>query len=229
MKTAPKMTEEKIYHVLRDAIVNADFPPGQQLKENVLAEAFGVSRTPIRTVFQRLKYDSLIELKPKRGAFVYCPTPAEAEQIFSVRKMLEPQATELAAHYATPEEIDRMHHFLEEEKNLMNDQLFHQSLVATKNLHLSIIEASRNSYLIEFLKKIITLSHIILSFYDVSEHKEANAICEHDELLEAIKNHQPKAAKELAFKHIESIQNDIDFSKEFTDPVSITQVIHRYV
>ncbi|KHD85832.1 GntR family transcriptional regulator [Heyndrickxia ginsengihumi] len=229
MEAAPKMTEEKIYNILRDAILNADFPPGQQLKESLLAEAFGVSRTPIRTVFQRLKYDSLIELKPKRGAFVYCPTPAEAEQIFSVRQMLEPQATALAANYATTSEIDRMYLFLEEERKLMKDQLFHKSLVATKNLHLSIIESSRNTYLIEFLRKIITLSHIILSFYDVSEHKEANAICEHGQLVDSIKNRQAKVAEELAINHIVSIQHDIDFSKEFTYPVSITQVINRYV
>ncbi|WP_228485628.1 GntR family transcriptional regulator [Thermaerobacillus caldiproteolyticus] len=77
-----KIGEEHIYQILRNAIFNADLSPGTQLIESSLAEAFGVSRTPIRAVLQRLKYDSLVKMIPHRGAFVYCPTPKESEQIF---------------------------------------------------------------------------------------------------------------------------------------------------
>lgn len=229
MVTTRKISEEKIYQVLRDAILNADLPPGQQLKESLLAETFGVSRTPIRTVFQRLKFDALIELKPKRGAFVYCPTPSEAEQIFEMRQLLEPRAIELAAIHATDIELKKMQHFLEEERVLIKDKSFHKSLTATKNFHLSIVDASRNLFLIETLRKMITLSHIILTFYDVSEHKEANAIDEHAELLEAIQTRQPEAAKALAAHHVNSIQNDIDFSKEYSHSVPIVQVVNKYI
>lgn len=223
------ITDEKIYHVLKDAIINGEFPPGLQLKESTLAEAFGVSRTPIRTVFQRLKYDSLIKLIPNRGAFVYCPHPNEAEQIFFMRGLLEPTAIELAAIHATPKQIEWMEKWLKEESRLIKQRMFLQSLVATKNLHISIVEASGNHYLIEFLNKIITLSHIILTFYDTSEKKEENAAEEHVEIITAIKNKDSKRAKELAQSHIISIQNDIDFSREFTHSVSIHQVISHYI
>ncbi|WP_018665296.1 GntR family transcriptional regulator [Heyndrickxia acidiproducens] len=229
MVTGTKTTEEKIYQVLRDAILNADLPPGQQLKESLLAETFGVSRTPIRTVFQRLKFDSLIELKPKRGAFVYCPSPSEAEQIFEMRQLLEPRAIELAAIHATDIELQKMQHFLEEERILIKDKSFHKSLVATKNFHISIVEASRNLFLIESLRKMITLSHIILTFYDASEHKEANAIDEHAELFEAVQNRQPESAKALAVHHVNSIQNDIDFSKEYSHSVPIAKIVNKYI
>lgn len=229
MVSNSKATEEKIYQVLHDAILNAEFPPGQQLKESSLAKAFGVSRTPVRTVFQRLKFDSLIELIPKRGAFVYCPTPNEAQQIFEMRKLLEPRATELAAIYATDFEIQRMEAFLKKEKTLIRQKAFHQSLMATKNFHLSIIEASRNIFLIETLRKMISLSHIILNFYDASEHKEANAISEHMELLEAIRSRKPVVAKEMAHHHVSSIEEDVDFSKEYTHTVPVVQVIQKYL
>lgn len=222
--------EEKIYQVLRDAILFADFPPGQQLKESTLAEAFDVSRTPIRTVFQRLKFESLIKLIPKRGAFVYCPDPHEAKQIFEMRKLLEPKAVELAALHASSNQVKLMYERLKAEQKLIEEQLYIQSLVATKNFHMSIVEASGNVFLIEFLRKIITLSHIILTFYYVFEqHKEVHAIEEHYKLLEAIKNRNAEKAKQLAADHVASMQDEIDFSKMFTHSVPIKRIISKYM
>ena len=55
---------------LEDAIVQGEFAPGQRLDESSLTERFGVSRTPVREALQQLAAVRLVEMIPKRGAFV---------------------------------------------------------------------------------------------------------------------------------------------------------------
>ncbi|MCP6629432.1 GntR family transcriptional regulator, partial [Klebsiella pneumoniae] len=63
--------------------------PGSRLPEEALAEVFGVSRTGIRKVLQRLNAVQMVTLAPKRGAQVASPTVEEAREIFRTRALLE--------------------------------------------------------------------------------------------------------------------------------------------
>lgn len=226
--TYTKMNEEQIYQILRNAIFNADLPPGTQLIESSLAEAFGVSRTPIRAVLQRLKYDSLVEIIPHRGAFVYCPTPEESEQIFFVRQILEPEAAALAAIHATPEQLKVMEEMLKKEKECYEQNEHHKALPFIEQFHMTIIEASGNPYLVECLRRIISLTHIILTFYDVSHTHSCDVYEEHEALYKAICAHDANRAKQLTHLHIPSIVRDIDFSKKFNGSLSIHEIIKKY-
>jgi DNA-binding GntR family transcriptional regulator len=55
---------------LRRRILNNELPAGSRLLEVKLAEEFGVSRTTLRSALQELKNDGLVEIEPRRGAFV---------------------------------------------------------------------------------------------------------------------------------------------------------------
>ncbi|WKB37426.1 GntR family transcriptional regulator [Terrilactibacillus sp. S3-3] len=183
----------------------------------------------MRAVLQRLKYDSLIEIIPQKGAFVYCPSPKEAEQIFFVRQLLEPEAASLAAINATEKQLDRLYQLLEEEIKLYETHQTHKALIKTRDLHMTIIEASGNVYLIECLRKIISLSHIILAFYDISDERDYNAESEHSSIVDAIYNRNPSLVKELAYNHVFSIKRDIDFSKSYTRLHSFDHIINKYM
>ncbi|MCP8970446.1 GntR family transcriptional regulator [Ectobacillus ponti] len=223
-----KIGESQIYQILRSAIFNAELPPGTQLVEASLAEAFGVSRTPIRSVLSRLKYESLVQFVPNRGAFVYCPTPAEAEQIFYVRQVLEPEAAFLAAKKATAADLQAMEFHLAEEARLYKEGKPQLALQAIQSFHMAVIEASKNSYLIQYLRDILSLTHIILTFYDVSDENNSHSHHEHHELYEAIRRQDAAHAKQLAHQHIPFILSDIDFTKKLNHALTIDQIINRY-
>ncbi len=223
-----KVREEEIYQILRKAIFNTELLPGTQLIETSLAEAFGVSRTPIRAVLQRLKYDSLIVMIPNRGAFVYCPDPKEAEQIFFVRQILEPEAAALAAIHATTQQLKFIKNCLDQELELYKQNEPKKALPIIEQFRMKIIEASGNPYLFDSLRKIISLTHIILTFYDVSDDHCFDVYNEHVLLYEAIKAKNSMEAKRLAYHHIPMITKDIDFSKKFTSSLSINQIIEKY-
>jgi len=81
--------DEAIFQALLSAIVEHQLPPGSKLPEEALAEVFGVSRTGIRKVLQRLAAVQMITLSPGRGAQVSTPDVAESRDIFATRSMLE--------------------------------------------------------------------------------------------------------------------------------------------
>ena len=91
LQTAPDLhdKDETIFQALMTAIVEHQLLPGSKLPEEALAEVFGVSRTGIRKVLQRLAAVQMVTLTPKRGAHVASPTVEEAQHIFRTRALLE--------------------------------------------------------------------------------------------------------------------------------------------
>ncbi len=88
---------DNIAETLEEMILAGSFSDGDRLDETRLAEQFGVSRTPLREAFQRLALSGLVELIPRRGAFVRRPGPVELVEMFEVMAELEAAAGRLAA------------------------------------------------------------------------------------------------------------------------------------
>lgn len=81
----PKPNRHQIHAELREQIILLDLPPGSRLREERLAEHFGVSRTPIRQVLDRLEFEGLVEQGDGRGARVSSLDPKELRDIWAMR------------------------------------------------------------------------------------------------------------------------------------------------
>ena len=57
---------DRVYEVLRDAIVDEDLEPGDRVSDKEIAESLGISRTPVREALQRLAWIGLVEVSPSR-------------------------------------------------------------------------------------------------------------------------------------------------------------------
>lgn len=88
---------DNIAEQLEELIFTGMYRDGDRLDETRLAEQFGVSRTPLREAFQRLALSGLVELIPRRGAFVRQPGPVELMEMFEVMAELEATCGRLAA------------------------------------------------------------------------------------------------------------------------------------
>lgn len=75
--------------VLREAIATGELPEGDQLLQNDIAEALGVSRTPVRESLRLLEAEGWVEFSPHRGAVVATLSSDEVRQIFEIRFTLE--------------------------------------------------------------------------------------------------------------------------------------------
>ena len=61
---------EIVFDTLRQAIISGDLAPGERLMEVQLAEELGVSRTPVREAIRQLEQEGLVELVPRKRAYV---------------------------------------------------------------------------------------------------------------------------------------------------------------
>ena len=99
---------ETIAEAVEELILSGAFSDGERLDEITLADRFGVSRTPVREAIQRLSLSGLVELRPRRGAFVRQPGAVELVEMFEVMAEYEAICARLAAGFVTDEALDAL-------------------------------------------------------------------------------------------------------------------------
>jgi DNA-binding GntR family transcriptional regulator len=117
---------DQIARALKDDIFTGKQRGGDQLLEDRLKDKFGVSRTPLREAFRLLKKDGLIEIKPRKGAFVRRITRQDIEENFPVRAILEGLAARLAYPNFTQQDIEEMETLITLLRNLRMHTLWHR-------------------------------------------------------------------------------------------------------
>jgi DNA-binding GntR family transcriptional regulator len=93
---------------LRRAIIDGELAPGQRLREAELSEATGVSRSVIREALRQLDAEGLIVTVPNKGAVVRTLSPAEAEDIYRIRALIEGYAASLFVEHASDEDMEKL-------------------------------------------------------------------------------------------------------------------------
>ncbi|RVL41517.1 GntR family transcriptional regulator [Sinorhizobium meliloti] len=76
---------------IRQAILSGRYPAGSQLRQDALAETYGVSRIPVREVLFQLEAEGLVRIVPQKGAIVSELSLAEINDVFELRALLEPR------------------------------------------------------------------------------------------------------------------------------------------
>ena len=99
---------ENVAQLLRNAICEGSFRPGDSLKDTALAARFQVSRSPIREALLQLEKEGLVKNYHNQGWFVINLTPEEIVEITSLRAVLEVLALELAAENAGKADLDKI-------------------------------------------------------------------------------------------------------------------------
>ena len=100
---------DTIAEALEERIFDGTFSDGDRLDEVRLAEQFGVSRTPFREALQRLARSGLVELIPRRGAFVRQPGPVELLELFEAMAEIEAVCGRLAASRISDAALAELH------------------------------------------------------------------------------------------------------------------------
>ncbi|MGK2964870.1 MAG: GntR family transcriptional regulator [Tepidiformaceae bacterium] len=69
-KSPGRTKAEVVYAALQEAILSGRLEPGEHLRQEEVAEQWGVSQTPVREAFRRLESEGLVEHAPNRGVVV---------------------------------------------------------------------------------------------------------------------------------------------------------------
>jgi DNA-binding GntR family transcriptional regulator len=197
----PAPLREAAYEALVEMIILRELQPGQHLVENELAAQLGVSRQPIREALQRLQSEGWVDLRPALGAFVHEPTDAEADELLSVRTLLEAESARLAARAGKPDQVDHLWeiHHAGEQALARGDK---DGLVAANDaLHTAIVTMSNNSVLANLIAQVAR--RVRWYYQPIALTRGKDAWDEHAELITAIAARSGKRAGDLMRRHTE--------------------------
>ncbi len=90
---------------LRDQIIRGEIVEGAQLRQDVIAGQYHVSRIPVREALRQLHAEGLITIVPNRGAIVPELSPSDIEELFAIRALLEPEVLKLSVPRLTPTDL----------------------------------------------------------------------------------------------------------------------------
>src|SRR5215813_9116395 len=90
---------------LRDQIIRGEIPEGAQLRQDVIAAKYQVSRIPVREALRQLDAEGLITIVPNRGAIIPQLSPDDIEELFAIRALLEPEVLMLSIPHLTAEDF----------------------------------------------------------------------------------------------------------------------------
>ncbi len=113
-----KHTTTSIYETLRDRICLLDYPPGTILREAELAREFGISRTPIRAVLQRLEHGSLVRVRDGVGTIVTDLDKDALNDIYEMRLKMAELIGVLSPRKITSDDEDIVMELLKRAKRL---------------------------------------------------------------------------------------------------------------
>ncbi|MCQ4159017.1 GntR family transcriptional regulator [Roseomonas sp. GC11] len=99
---------------IRRRVLDGRYPAGSQLRQDMLAEEFGVSRIPVREALFQLEAEGLVRISPHRGATVAELSPEELEEAFALRALLEPRLLRASAPRLEAEDFTALERLLDD-------------------------------------------------------------------------------------------------------------------
>jgi DNA-binding GntR family transcriptional regulator len=193
---------------LRRRILTLDLEPGSYLDETALADAYGISRPPLREALRELQGEGYVVLHENRGAQVAPMTHKSLRSFFMAAPMIYAATTRLAAEHATPGQILRLKDCQRAFRQAIRDDDGPARALMNERFHALIGEMADNAYLMPSLRRLlIDHTRISVTFYNPRKTgfaaEREMAADQHDRFIDLIMAGDADAAADLAVAHWE--------------------------
>ncbi|MFD4942571.1 GntR family transcriptional regulator [Streptomyces sp. NPDC058409] len=197
----PGPLRERVYEALLELITTRALRPGQHLVESELAGHLGVSRQPVREALQRLNTEGWVDLRPAQGAFVHEPTEDEADQLLSVRTLLEAEAARLAAANSGTAGIAALEELCAKGEQAVADDDVDLAVATNAAFHAKVMELAGNVVLSELAGQVDR--RVRWYYTPVARRRGTQSWIEHRSLIAAISSRDEQRATEIMRAHTE--------------------------
>ena len=144
-----RSVESMVYDVLRNAILDGILPPGQRLRQEILAEVIGVSRVPVRSALLQLETQGLVKFHDRKGAVVHALSREQVREIYDLRILLEGYALRKSMDSMTDQRLERLRLLADR----ADSQLEKEDFVATrKEFFRELYDAEHNPLLMQHIE-----------------------------------------------------------------------------
>ena len=204
--TATSLSDQAYYR-LREMIVTLEMPPGAAINERDLMVRTGLGRTPIREALRTLANERLVEIFPRRGVLVAGVNAGDLAGLSEVRRLLEPPAARAAAERRTAADRAATEGLIAELDDADGDE---RSLIdLDQRIHRHVYRCTHNPFLVAMLGEHYLLSLRIWFLALDRVETLGDAVREHRDLLEAIRDGDGDLAEAAMRRHIDGFEQAI--------------------
>jgi DNA-binding GntR family transcriptional regulator len=195
---------DQAYSFIRSAILNGQLSPGSPLREESLAEASGVSRTPVREALRRLEVEQLVQRTDSKRCYVADWSLDDIEEGFVLRSMLEAHAVSRAAKRISAEQIAHLRDLNGRILESIDNKDTSSSAFADLNrqFHATIVEAAHSERLGRLLAGLVSPPVVLRTAVTYDRAQRELSIREHDELIRALEKGDGHWAQAIMVSHI---------------------------
>ncbi|MXN67397.1 FCD domain-containing protein [Stappia sp. GBMRC 2046] len=195
-RTATAYLEES----LRSAIVSGDIPGGTALRQEAVAEVFGVSRMPVREAIRQLEAQGLVEFQPHKGAVVAAISAQDAADNWAIRKALECAALEYSIPGLREEDILRAEEGIAE---MDSETDFSRLGLLNRRFHMTLYSRAEFPGMLQLIEKHLIASDRYIRFQLAALGRDKMAQDDHRAILAAAREGDAAGACRLLASHIE--------------------------
>jgi len=209
-----KNTGEVIAQTLREMIYEGKFKPAQQLKQDQIADMFGVSRVPVRDALNMLINMRVAVNVPRRGVIVHPLSQKLIQELFDVRGILEGAAIKIVICNLNQDLLTILARIIAEQKKTLKNTDIKKAEELDEEFHKTIYQVINNQTLEELIyanwmrvKQARCSSSMAVAEYGRNWIK--NSIKRHEDLLAALKSKDELQASQIVVDNIESSFNEV--------------------
>ena len=195
---------DQVLEIVRGAILDFRYKPGQRLIERELIEQIGVSRTTIREVLRELDAEELVTTIPQKGAIVVVPTPEEAADLYDVRGSLEALAARRFVERASGEQLVALRRAVEDFARAVDSGADTLTLLHAKDAVYDVLLDGASSAAIRSMLSGLQARVRMPRFTSLSQPgRPAIAVLEMRGLCDAVEARDADAAAAACVSHLE--------------------------
>lgn len=187
---------------LRDRILKGDFPEGEPLRQDAIAESLGVSRIPVREALRQLEAEGLVTFSPHRGAVVSTLSVDEVTELFELRADIESDLMKRAIPNMTSADDASAKEILDAYDIALRARDVAVWGELNWQFHSTLYAPSGRWFTIGMLNKLHQHSDRYLRMQLALTHGESRARQEHRAILSAAKKRDVRTASALMHDHI---------------------------
>lgn len=193
------------YKKIKGGILSLQMPPGGILQERGLAEALGMSRTPVREAIHRLSHEGWLKVNSRKNVRVREVTPPDLLKIFQARRVLELGAIDLAFSAGFAGKAAERMAVRDTEMHRSGQSLF-DFITSDQSFHSALFAAIDNQVL-KGLWKVLSEEMIWLGMLAMDENRFDDVLREHGKILQALEQGRKMAARKAMVEHLEKTED----------------------